>query len=269
MNSISTLKEEIDLICSTVVNSPEGRLNLRKKFYLKYGFSKLAKYGYGQSEIDFIEWEIKRGVLNDVNDIHKKGSVWWRKMNMQIIHDSEFARLLFETKSNCKSISESVKNWLNYLNKPDSKSWYQAHNGSIINACFQFSKEIEIESHYEKIFIKDVLMRVLFAQAMVEGKEFAFGKLGKILANPILPAVKIITRRQKLYPISYPLTQENYSSNEVFLEHHIRTFVNKYVIDKNEKKLFQFAAELIGITERTEFIMYWMSIINQESVARL
>ncbi len=249
MNRLEITKKKINSICSTVENSPEGRLALRKAFYTKYGFSRLAKYGYGQSEIDFIEWEIKRGVLNSTDHNTNKGSNWWRKMNMQIMYDSEFARELFESKSNDLDVYTSIQNWLNYLHTPNSKTWYQAHNGSVTMACYKFSQEIEIESKYEKRFIKDVLMRVLFAQAMVEGRGFAFGTLGKILANPLFPAVKIITGRQKFYPIRYPLIQEDYINSSISIEDHIRNFVKKYVFDKNEKKLFEFASELIGITK--------------------
>ncbi len=159
MNSLLIERNVIN-ICSQVENSPAGRLNIRKSFYLEYGFSKLSKFGYGQSEIDFIEWEIKRGVLNGLNDKRTtNGSNWWRKMNMQIIYDSEYARLLLENNST-RHVSNSINNWLNYLKKPNSKSWYRAHNSSVMNAFFKYNNEIDHETIYEKEFIKNVLLRV-------------------------------------------------------------------------------------------------------------
>ncbi|SHI43151.1 hypothetical protein [Aquimarina spongiae] len=262
MNSLSLLKKQVDERCQKVENCPEGRLSLRKAFYEKYGFSKLAKYGYGQSEINFIEWEIKRGVLNTIDDANRQGSIWWRNMNMQLIYDSEFARVLTESKAYRSPCCNSVKKWLNYIQHPSPQTWYQAHNGSVIAACIKFSKEVAIESVYEKKFIKDVLIRVLFAQAMVEGKEFAFGKMGKLLANPIFPAVKIITGRPKLYPKNYPLEQETQAkANGFFIESYLKNMVHKYVLDKNEKELFQFASEAIG-HEEIEKIYQLINHIN-------
>lgn len=244
MKSSCNLQDEIILFCSSFENSPEDRLLHRKIFYLKYGFSKLSRYGYGQSEIDFIEWEIGRGVLNNTSSYCNKGSKWWRKINMQIIYDSELAAKIYSQKLSLLNVSSSVKNWVNYLNNPSSKSWYKAHNSSVIEASLQFSLDIEREPADEKEFIKNVLIRVLFAQALVEGQTFIFGVFGKILANPIFPVVKLLVKREKLYPKTYPVLRKesNKKVNPLWLKR-IKKRIQRHIYSEAEKILLQIGYE--------------------------
>ncbi|MCH2032839.1 MAG: hypothetical protein MK202_04880 [Tenacibaculum sp.] len=250
MNCITSLKNEIYAICAAIEDSPNCRLELRKQFYSDHGYSKLAKYGYGQSEIDFIKWQIQRGVLNTIHCKSKKGSSWWRKMNMQIIFDSELANKIVALNHDFSEIPESVKYWINYIKSPSSKSWYKAHNSSIISASIKFSDEIESESIIEKKFIQDVLIRVMYAQAMVEGKIFPFGRIGSILANPIFPAVKMIIKRPNLYPNDYPLITESH------LQNYIREISNKYIFHKNKNKLFNLISEFFGPKKMNEIKIF-------------
>src|SRR5262249_38743582 len=52
------------------------------------------------------------------------------------------------------------------------------------------------------------LYRVLYAQALVSGATF-LGILGRLLGNPVLPAVQIITDVKDFYPKHYPLTRDD------------------------------------------------------------
>jgi hypothetical protein len=60
----------------------------------------------------------------------------------------------------------------------------------------------------EQCFMNIVLYRVLYAEAMCAGATF-LGVLGRLIANPVLPAVDIITEVKDFYPRHYPLTLED------------------------------------------------------------
>lgn len=205
--SLSVLMKQAKEILQSVENNPNQRLELRKNFYRKYGFGKITEFGYGNSEIAFLEWEIKRGVLNSLDDSQHKGSAWWRGVNGHFIYLATLAQLIYESGQSFDNIPIPVQYWLEYLKNPSSQSWYKAHNCSIVEGYLICELEAAKESYYELVFVNMVLYRVLFAEALVEGKEF--GKLGKIIANPRLPSVEVAVEIPDFYPQNYPLSEQD------------------------------------------------------------
>jgi len=206
MNNLETLQNRAIKIVSNVSNDPEGRLQLRYKFYQKYGNSIFkGNDGIGNSEIAFMKWEIKRGVLNPLDAKHP-GSKWWRKVNSHFIYLSELAGLIHDSGETFENLPAPVNFWLKYINDRDGVTWYRAHNSSIIDGYKIALSLAYDEVYYERKFMNIVLYRLLYAQSMIEGVNF--GVLGKILANPRGDAVGIITGFEDFYPESYPLTKE-------------------------------------------------------------
>lgn len=209
MKTLKELKEEAKRLVESVADKPQGRYQLRKKYYSKFGFGNCwNKSGYGNSELDFLQWEIKRGVLNPLNS-NQPGSPWWRAVNLEFIYNSELAGLIYENHINRVGLSPQVLLWLDYIDHPNEDSWYRAHNSSIINGYYNQRYLAYEESLYEIAFINMVLYRVLFAQAMVEDKTI-FGDYGSILANPIFDGVEIIVSLKDFYPKNYPLTEKDF-----------------------------------------------------------
>lgn len=195
-------------VVAGVSDDPEGRYQLRVRFYDKYGHTLLPdEEGVGNSELAFLRWEIDRGVLNPLADPAQPGSPWWRAVNADFLYFSELAAMLYDAGLADQPVPKAVAYWLSYIQKPRAKSWYRAHNKSIVDGYLAQVERAEEETTGEQIFMNEVLYRLLYAQAMVEDVEF--GDLGAVLANPRLPSVDIIVHLPDFYPDDYPLTRQD------------------------------------------------------------
>ena len=253
-----------------LINDPEARYDIRKAFYEKYGenlniwrriwafFIKLLTggAGLGRSELDFLRWEIKRGVLNSLDDPRQPGSKWWRDVNLQFIIISETAAEIYEGKNATEPVTHEIQLWLDYIQNRTGISWYRAHNGTILKGYLNCIAQANEESVYERIFMNEVLYRVLFAQAMREGDSFIKG-LGKIVANPMFQAVDIITNIPSFYPDDYSLSERDIK----FVMHEGRSLDAdlEYIFDRvlilpNLKKLYEQAAKWLGNPELLSLI---------------
>ena len=264
MSEFETLKKRARDLAESVKNSPDKRVELRKRFYERYGFlDEIGESGYGNSEIAFLCWEVKRGVLDPVS-----GSPWWSDVNLDFIFLSELGGLV-----HAEGLSEWVLNhqadtalqrneflalshWLSYLASPSSETWYRAHNCSIITGYIKRRSIAYQEDRAEQIFINVVLYRLLYAQAMVEDRSL-FLKLGDILANPALPSVEIITGLPDFYPKTYPLSPENLK--EIQGRGHNLEDIGVRILDDaiiipELNRLYRFAAKVNGIPELNHFL---------------
>ncbi len=203
MPNIAALESDVWNYVLTLRDSPEARLNSRRAFYLQYGRGNLLeKYGYGDSEIAFIKWE-ERGVLKP----HPHGSQWWSEVNLWFIFQSELGKKAYEIDFPIEKLPTPAQLWVNFIEEPSSKSWYKAHNSSIIDGYLKYPDLAKSENSAEIAFINMVLYRLMFAQSMVEGATI-FPKLSEIIANPKGPSVDLITHFDEFYPTKYPLTDE-------------------------------------------------------------
>jgi hypothetical protein len=203
MAVLDELSAQARRIVSAACDDPEARYDLRVRFYEKYGFLPEGA-GYGNSELAFMRWEIERGLLAEP----PRGSRWWREVNASLLFDAQLAALLHEAAEEVDGLPLGVQRWLGYLDHPSSGSWYVAHNGSIVDGYLRHLEAAHAESRAEQTFMNIVLYRVLYAGAMVKGSTF-LGFLGRLMADPILPAVDVITHLADFYPRSYPLTPED------------------------------------------------------------
>ncbi|KXX67716.1 hypothetical protein [Flammeovirga sp. SJP92] len=237
----------------TIKNSPEERLTSRKEYYLKYGFADGNQYGFGNSEIDFLEWEVERGVL--AAEYHAR---WWYNVNLKFIYYSVLGSYVFEQKLENVELPQPVQRWVDYLKNPCSSNWYKAHNTSIIHGYIEYKDMAEKESWIEQYFINEVLDRLLYAEVMVEGETEIFGSIGKILANPRLPAVDILVKIKDLYPENYPLKFKD-MLNVLDIGFDIGTLMSyvldKLIIKRNLKKIYSYISELLDIPELEKFIV--------------
>ncbi len=227
-NPIQILEDRAHALVGGVANDPEGRYRLRERFYTRWGFaeeyaranargaardgaqtpdSSLDPYGFGTSELAFMRWEIRRGVLNPATDVQRSGSGWWRAVNSQFLYLSELAGLIAEAGLGASVDDIDVRYWLDYFAEPSGTRWYRAHNGCIVRAYLEQRRPAEAESSDEQLLMNEVLYRLLFAEAMEMGDEA--GWLGTIAADPKLFAVDLITHLETLYPDHYPLTAQD------------------------------------------------------------
>lgn len=214
MDTYEQFKLSVAALCKSIENQPIQRLEVRQKFYNDHGNSTpLDPYNYGDSEIAFLKWEIRRGVFNPLDDKHQAGSPWWRNVNLRFIYFAELAGKVFDAKLIQPDLPIPVQAWLEYLNNPTAESWYKAHNTTILEAFEHCIDDARSENEIEKTFLNIILYRLLFAQAMVEDITI-FGELGSLLADPKGFSVKLITSLPDFYPTHYPLTQEDLATIE-------------------------------------------------------
>jgi hypothetical protein len=191
-----------DLADRNLPYTAEDRLTLTVDFYKEdtdgYGFGKL--HGYGQGQVDFTQWEVRRGALDP-----EKGSPWWRAVNGQLIRDMLEARYLYEAGLyTCAGSNEAVDTWLAYFVQPSPQSWYLAHNRSIVLGYLTYEDLALQESFTEQTVMVNTLFRVTLADQMVTSEE----ALPSVASDSRGPAVGLITFVPLYYPANYPLTPE-------------------------------------------------------------
>jgi hypothetical protein len=204
----STLLQDAMAAVAAVRDDPDGRFATRHRFYQQFGFGQHGHVGYGESELAFLRWEIARGVLNPISAA-KPGSPWWAAVNEALLLDCEIAVRACECAVVDGPISPGATAWMKYIHNPSSRSWYTAHNTSIVSGYLAHMDLAPAESPAEQLFMNVVLYRLLYAHAMVEGAHIAWGRLGAFLANPKLPAVNTLMELPDFYPRHYPLTPED------------------------------------------------------------
>jgi hypothetical protein len=205
---------------AAVADSPDGRLALREAFYERFGFPArdrlCPRAGFGASELDFLRWEIRRGVLNPLS-APAPGSAWWREVNANLLLHAELAALLSDA-GYSRADDAATQQWLSYIQEPSAHTWYRAHNASIVSGYLDHREAAVQESPAERTFMNMVLYRLLYAQALVEGEapgimeHWVKSKLGwvvraleRIIADPRSPSVDIIVHLPDFYPDTYPL----------------------------------------------------------------
>ena len=252
-----------------VADDPDGRLELRMAFYRKYGRGKElqdagklspqdkdSEFGYGRSELDFLRWEIRRGVLNPLNGSRgAPGSIWWRDVDLAFLYFGQLAALAHENAVDAGSAPGAVQRWLDYIEKPGEVAWYRAHNTSIVTG-YQTHRECAVnESRGEQIFMNVVLSRLLYAQGMVEGAEL--GLLGRLFADPVLPSVDALVHLPDFYPDHYPLSDadiRDIMDRGHSLEDLGARILDAVLIHPHLNHLYQLAAKWVGLPDLTEWV---------------
>ncbi len=205
MTSLDHLRHQTRNEVHAVANDPQGRYQLRVVFYQNYGFGHLNRAGYGESELDFLQWEIKRGVLNPLDHPQQPGSPWWRDVNLGFLYWAQLAgKIVAANLADPSGVGHQVQLWLDYIHQPSARSWYRAHNGSIIQGYLDCLAQAHQEDIHEQFFINQVLYRVCFAECMELG-----GPLRKLAANPKFLSVDAMVHMHDFYPIHYPLTPKD------------------------------------------------------------
>lgn len=202
--NLRRLEAEARRRVDAVSDDPQGRYRMREAFYQRFGEPRRPELnGFGNSELAFLRYEIERGVLNPVSG-DSPGSPWWRKVNSTLLYAAELATLIVDSGATGAAVGHPVRAWLDYIAEPSGERWYRAHNTSIVRGYIDAVSEARAESSDEQYFMNEVLYRLLFAEALVNGA--ALGEFGQWIADPRLPAVDIMVHLPAFYPRHYPMT---------------------------------------------------------------
>src|SRR5262245_29796739 len=147
---------------------------------------------FRRAAMSFMRWQVARGVLAPPR-APRAGSPWWRAANERLLRDG------------CEAVAPScggggapsspvIELWMAFVADPRARTWYRAHNASIVAAYLENRDLAEQENAAERFFLNVVLLRVLYAHALVAAPRLALGplaELGPALGDPRLAVTAI------------------------------------------------------------------------------
>lgn len=189
-----------------VRDDPDARLALMRDTYRVPANVDRGYLPFRQAASAFMKWQLRRGLLNPF-DSPNPGSPWWRAMNERLLYDGAEARAVAFGHSGRPS-SPAVAAWREFILHPIAKTWYRAHNLSIVSGYLENEQLAVRETRVERFFINLVLVRVLYAHALVAAPRLALGWLGpagRLLGDPRLGITGMFLSLSRVLPDRYPL----------------------------------------------------------------
>lgn len=129
--------------------------------------------------------------------------LWWRAVNERLLRDG------------CESValtghlpgpptSPTVELWMRFIRRPTGRTWYRAHNASVVTAYLEHREPAEAENAAERFFMNVVLCRVLYAHALNAAPDLSLGwlrPLGPLLGDPRLGMTGIFLHLSRVLPM--------------------------------------------------------------------
>jgi hypothetical protein len=175
-------------------------------------------------------------------------------MNERLLHDGCEARALAFGSPGTPS-SPTVSAWLEFIRRPTAASWYRAHNMSVVTAYLQHEHLASGEGRVERFFINLVLVRVLYAHALVAAPQLALGWLapaGRLLGDPRLGITGIFLSLSRVLPDRYPLGED--VTPFVEAEHGFGHLLDIGIIEPRVEHLYDWSAAELDIPDLRRLI---------------
>ncbi|HZE18151.1 MAG TPA: hypothetical protein VE197_22020, partial [Mycobacterium sp.] len=233
---------------AAVRDDPGARLGLMRNAYRVPSDVDRGYLPFRQAASAFMGWQLRRGLLNPA-DSPAPGSPWWRAMNERLLYDGCEARALafgHPGSASCPAVGA----WLEFIQHPSATSWYRAHNMSIVSAYLEHEDLACGESRIERFFINLVLIRVLYAHALVAAPRLALGWLapaGPPLGDPRLGITGIFLSLSRVLPNRYPLGDD--VTPFVEAEHGFGHLLDLGVIQPRLQRLYDWSAAELDIAD--------------------
>ena len=189
-----------------VRDDPDARIRLAADTYALCGVGRPYR-PYRRAVVAFMRWQQERGVLNAL-DSDAPGSPWWRAVNEDLLRDTLEAKLLVEREEGVPS-RPNVQRWVDFFRAPSARSWYLAHNASVVGGYLEHRWLAEFETLAERFFMNVILVRVLFAHALVLDADLALGRLaflGRMFGHPRARGPQTLLAMKNVLPDAYPIT---------------------------------------------------------------
>jgi hypothetical protein len=119
---------------------------------------------FRRAAMSFMRWQAERGVLRPL-DANPHGSAWWQAVNDRLLFDGCEAMARSGGLMGERS-SATIELWMSFIAVPTARSWYRAHDASIVSAYLENRDLAESESMPERFFLNVALLRVLYAHAL-------------------------------------------------------------------------------------------------------
>jgi hypothetical protein len=201
---------------------------------------------YRRAASAFMNWQLRRGLLNPPSD-SSPGSPWWRALNEGLLCDTAEARALaFGHPGEPSRIAVAAH--LDFIKRPTACNWYHAHNASIVAGYLDNEALAAEEGRVERFFINVVLVRVLFAHALVAAPRLALGWLapvGRPVGDPRVGMTGIFLSLSRVLPDRYPLGED--VDTYVAVEHGFGHMLDIGIIQPRFGRLYDWSSEVLAL----------------------
>ena len=233
---------------SRVRDLPDARLDLLREQYRLPPEVDRGYLPFRRAASAFMRWQLRRGLLNPAS-APTPGSPWWRTLNESLLRDvCEASALAFGRAGRPRT--PGVAKTLDFIEMPTARTWYRAHNASIVWAYLENEQLARNESRVERFFINLVLVRVLYAHALVAEPGLALGRLaplGRALGDPRLGMTGIFLSLSRILPDDYPLGED--IESYVVAEHGFGHLLDVGIIVPRLERLYHWSADVLGLWE--------------------
>lgn len=217
---------------------------------------------FRRAALSFMRWQVRRGVLDPL-EAAPPGSVWWRAMNERLLRDGCESVALAGGVPGAPS-SRAVRLWLEFIDRPTARTWYRAHNASIVGGYLEHARLAAAETVPERFFMNVALVRVLYAHALVAAPRLALGAfagLGRLLGDPRLGMAGAFLSLRRVLPDRYPLADavEAYIADE----QRLGRILDFAVIAPRLQRLYEWSSEelieprLLGLVRDGNPVYAW------------
>jgi len=232
---------------------PRARLELLRHVYQVPVEFDRGYLPYRRAASAFMGWQLRRGLLNP--ETHAEpGSPWWRLVNESLLLDTcEAAALAYGRPGEPRTHGAAAM--LEFIREPSAQSWYRAHNLSIATAYLAQEDLAREENVVERFFLNLVLVRVLYAHAMVAAPRLALGSLALLsrpLGDPRLGMTAIFLSLSRVLPDRYPLTGD--LMRYVEAEHSLGHLLDVGIILPRGERLYDWSADALGLPELSRLV---------------
>jgi hypothetical protein len=233
-------------VVGAVRDDPAKRLSLMRSLYDAEPGRPELHLPYRRAALGFMGWQLRRGLLNPL-DGDAPGSPWWRAVNERLLTDTAEAR------AHALGLNGPMSSWsatccAEFAQNPSARSWYRAHNASIVAAYLDHRELAAPETRAERFFLNLILVRVLFAHALVAAPRLALSWLwpaGPVLGDPRLTFTGIFVSLSRVMPSRYPLARD--LQWYVDHEHGFGRILDLGVIQPRFKALYRWSAAELSI----------------------
>lgn len=242
-----TAVDEAARMVAAVRDDPAGRIRIARD---TYGFRRYRPYG--KAVTAFMGWQLTRGVLNPP-DADVPGSPWWRAVNEDLLRDTIEAKLLVQRGGHPSR--PTVARWVDFFTTPSARSWYGAHNASVVAGYLAHSALAALEPPAERFFMNVVLARVLYAHALVLDGGLALGRLAflaRLIGHPRARGPQALLSMKDVLPERYPITES--VSEVISLESRLGRMIDYGVIVARADELYAVAARALDEPQLAELI---------------
>ena len=197
---------DAERMVAEVRDDPTARIRLAADTYALRGVSRPYR-PYRRAVIAFMRWQQARGVLNAL-DLRRTPGARGGGPSTTICCATRWKRSFWWSVRTVSRRDPSVQHWVDFFRAPSARSWYLAHNASVVGGYLTHSDLAALESRAERFFMNVVLVRVLFAHALVLDADLALGRfafVARLVGHPRARGPQALLSMKDVLPVSYPI----------------------------------------------------------------